>query len=231
LNPNPLISTQVGTLQAEHPAVAPDGSRRLVRVLDSRPVSAPDSIEEVRQQVNDDWRLLRAYETMNAELDGYFEVASAAGLDAMAEAMNAGLPEASPERIAVQRDVRLTSVPTQGMPPSVARPEILDEIFAVAGPLDPTIDHSGTPTQGRAFLVRHPALRVAVVGTIDRLEPLTIENYRFQAQSLEGESVNRELQAATDAQRPFTLDSLKARHGWTPRRAAPSPAAPQQPGS
>jgi hypothetical protein len=230
LNPNPLLAIQTGLLLAENPIVMPDGSRRIVRILDVRDVSPPDSLDEIRGTVVDDIRRLRAYERLTAELDGYALVAGQGGLEAMVEALEAGRDQDDPDRLVIAEDQRILTV---GGGQIVQDQEAVDRIFALADTLDPTVDPATIPEAQRTFAVKVPGRLEAFVGRIDRYRPLTTEVFRAAQGQLATIIATREVSGLGAIDNPFTLDRMKERHGWTPVgrnavSAASSPAPPQQ---
>lgn len=212
LNPNPNLPIQVGVLAAEHPIVAADGSLTFYRVLDARDVSAPDSIEEVREEVVENIKTLRAYERLSNELPGYLDVAKAGGLEAVAESLNAGLADDSEDRIPIQSDATLSTNP-QGVPAVFADRGVLDELFAFAETIDPTIEPETIPASDRTYALLSPRQLSAVVGLADRYVPLTIDDFRVLYGQARRVLTDVEIAEAEARDDPFTLERMIERHG------------------
>lgn len=225
LNPSPLLAIQTGLLLAEHPVVMPDGSLRIVRILDVRDVSPPDSLDEIRGEVINDIRRLSAYERMTAELDGYALVAGQGGLEAMVEALDAGRDLNDPDRLVIAEDQRILTV---GGGQLVQDQNAVDRIFALADTLDPTVDPATIPDAQRTFAVAVPGRLEAIVGRIERYRPLTTEVFRAAQGQLATIIATREVTALGAIDNPFTLERMKERHAWSPvgAKAAASPSAP-----
>lgn len=225
LNPNPNIPIQVGVLAAEHPVVSSDGSLTFYRVLDARGVSAPDSIEEVREQVVQNIKTLRAFDRLSAELPGFLDVAKAGGLAAVADSLNAGLADDDTNRVTIRDDVTLSTNP-QSVPPVFADRDVLDELFAFAETIDPTVEPETIPAADRSYALLAPRRLSAVVGIADRYVPLTEDDFRVlygQArQAITGVEI-AETEAADD---PFSLERMIERHGWNAVGESDSAAAP-----
>ncbi len=215
LNPNPNLPIQVGILAAEHPIVASDGSLTFFRVLDARDVSAPDSIDEVREEVIANIKTLRAYERLKAELPGYLEVAKAGGLEAVAESLNAGLEEGDASRVTVQNDATISTNP-QSVPRVFADEEVLEELFAFAETIDPTREPESIPAAERTYALLSPRVLSAVVGTADRYVPLTVEDFRVLYGQARQVVTAFEIAETDTGDDPFTLERMIERHGWTP---------------
>ncbi|MEL7483141.1 MAG: hypothetical protein AAFN41_02185 [Planctomycetota bacterium] len=227
LNANPNLPIQVGVLAAEHPIVSSDGSLTYFRVLDARDVSAPDSIEEVRDDVVQNIKTLRAYERLSAELPDYLDVAKAGGPEAVADALNAGLTEDDESRVSVQNDATISTNP-QGVPPVFADEAVLDELFAFAETLDPTIEPETIPIEQRTYALLSPRRLSAVVGLADRYVPLTVDDFRVLYGQARQVVTTLEVANTEAGDDPFTLERMMERHGWTPlgRDAETSSEAP-----
>lgn len=226
LNPNPNIPIQVGVLAAEHPVRSSDGSLAFFRVLDARDVSAPDSIAEVREEVVANIKTLRAYEQLGNELAGYRDVAAAGGLQAVAEAINTGLLEGDTKRVSVVEDRSIGATP-QAAPAVLADQDVLDELFAFAETIDPTVEPESIPAEARTFAVLSPSRTSAVIGTIDRYIPLTQDDFRVLYSQARQAITSLEVSEADAIDDPFSLDRMIERHGWvSTERGSEEAAAP-----
>ncbi|MEM9661290.1 MAG: hypothetical protein AAF937_03160 [Planctomycetota bacterium] len=215
LNPNPNLPIQVGVLAAEHPITAADGSLTFYRVLDARDTSPPDSIEEVRDEVVENIKTLRAYDRLSTELPGYLDVAKSGGLEAVADAINASLADDSEDRVEVQSDVNISTNP-QGVPPVFASEDVLDELFRFAETIDPTVEPESIPEADRTYAVLSPRQRSAVVGLADRYVPLTVDDFRVLYGQARRVLTDVEIAEAEARDDPFSLKRMIERHRWTP---------------
>ncbi len=225
LNPNPNIPIQVGLLAAEHPVRGGDGSLTYFRVLDARDVSAPDTVDEVREQVVESIKTLRAYERLTNELPGYLDVAKSGGLQAVADALNAGLGEDDDTLVTVQTDTTLSTNP-QGVPAVFADQNVLDELFLFVETIDPTVEPETIPGEDRTYALLAPRRLSAVVGLVDRYVPLTEDDFRVLYGQARQAITGLEIAEAEAGDDPFSLERMIERHGWTPvGRGANRPAA------
>ncbi|MGP1272183.1 MAG: hypothetical protein ACTS22_02500 [Phycisphaerales bacterium] len=212
---DPNIPIQVGLLAAQFPLVQSDGTRHYFRVTDARGVSAPETLNEVREQVVTDLRRLRAFETLQSELESYAQVARAGGLEAVVDAMNAGIPEDdAARRVTLGEGLRLGTRPQAGTPRAFLDPEVLDQLFAATERLDPTVDLETVPLDERVFTAVSNRTLSGVVGVVDQLIPLTTEDFRLAYQQIAGAVVQQELQELGATDDPFSFERLQDRHKW-----------------
>ena len=221
LNPNPNVPVQVGLLASEFPLVGNDGTRYFFRVLDARKESAPETLDEVRDEVVADMKRIEAYDRVVGELGGYTEVAINAGLEEVVESVNAGLPAESdatvgetPERVSIREGVTLISRVGQATPPVFRDENVLDAAFAVAKPLDPTKRIEDIALPERTFAVPAPKSLAVVVGRISGLEPLTREDFAMGYNQYSSIITQLEVNELESVENPFTFENLKKRHNW-----------------
>ena len=212
---NQNIPIQVGLLAAQFPLVESNGTRRYFRVLDARGVSAPETLDEVRERVVTDLKRLRAYELLRAELESYIAVAKAGGLEAVAEAMNAGIPETdTTRRVTITEGTELGTRPQQGVARVLQDQAVLDAIFAGSSALDPTADPESIPLDERIFTATSDRTLTAVVGRYDRLTPLTLEDFRLAYQQVFNAAIQNEVAELGVQDDPFSFERLQERHRW-----------------
>lgn len=217
LNPNPNLPLQVGLLASEHPLTGRgDGNRYFFRVLDARNASAPESVDEVREDVVRDLKRLEAYQRVVAELGGYTEVAINAGLDEVVSAVNAGLSEESTERVLVLPAV-LRSRVGQGTPSIFTDEDVLGAALDVSRPLDPTRKIEDIPLPDRTFAAPAPKSLAVVVGRVAELLPLTREDFATNYNEISSVLTQLEITDHSQVDNPFTYERLKQRHAWTPK--------------
>ncbi len=229
LNPNPNVPVQAGLLASEFPTQGEDGTRYFFRVLDARKVSAPETLGEVRDEVVQDLKRIEAYERVVSELGSYTEVAINAGLEQVVEAVNAGLPSEdeatvgeTPDRVSITEGATILNRIGQATPPVFRDEDVLEAVFAVSRPLDPTKKIEDVALPERTFATPAPKSLAVVVGRIAGLEPLTREDFASGYAQLSSIITQLEVNELESNDNPFTYERLKARHNWVdkdPRRS------------
>lgn len=232
LQENPQIPVQIGLLASEYPTTGNDGTKYFFRVLDARTESAPETLDEVREDVVRDLKRIEAYGRVVNELGAYTEVAINAGLEEVVEAVNAGLPEDSedPEsvsnRVSITEGVTLRSRVGQATPPIFRDEDVLGAVTTVAKPLDPTRKIEDIPLPERTFAAPAPKSLAVVVGRVSGLMPLTKEDFATGYGQIASLLTQLEVSDLEDApEDPFSFENLKKRHGWVnrdPRRQSSS---------
>jgi len=221
LNPNPNVPVQAGLLASEFPTQGEDGTRYFFRVLDARKVSAPETLDEVRDEVVQDLKRIEAYERVVSELGSYTEVAINAGLEQVVEAVNAGLPSEdeatvgeTPDRVSITEGATILNRIGQATPPVFRDENVLETVFAVSRPLDPTKKIDDVALPERTFATPAPKSLAVVVGRIAGLEPLTREDFASGYAQLSSIITQLEVNELESNDNPFTYERLKARHNW-----------------
>lgn len=221
LNPNLNLPIQTGVLASAYPFTGPDGSRYFFRVLDSRDVSPPESVDEVREEIVTDIKRIAAYEELLSELPNYAEVAASAGLEAVQEAVNAGLPEPdeegaedAPARVQVRESVTLRSRVGQTTPAVFRDEDVLKAAYDVSRPLDPTRDIESVPLAERTFHAPAPKSLAVVVGHVDGLAPLTAESFASSYDQLKSMLTQLEVIEIEERAYPFSYENLLNRHNF-----------------
>jgi hypothetical protein len=234
LNPNPNFPIQVGLLASEFPLDGFDGSKHFFRVLDSRQISPPESVEEVREQVVTDLKRIEAYEQLVAELPGYAEVAVNAGLEEVANAVNAGLPESgeatdenTPSRVEIANGATIRSRIAQSTPFVFRDEDVLAVAFDATRPLDPTVKIEDMPLPAKTFHAAAPKALSVVVGRVSKLLPLTAEDFAVSYDQLKSSLMQLEASEIDTFEYPYTYENLKKRHNFidlTSRQSSENPA-------
>lgn len=197
-------------------------NRYYFTVLEARKASAPESIDEVRDQVVKNTRLLLAYEKLKADAGRYKDLAVSDGLEAVARLFDVPAPAAEPGKepppatppLTVRKGVGVSRDRVSPQDQVLDRPEFREAIRAIGAGLDPLQPAESTPASQRTVTVplpQHTSLAVAVI--IGR-KPLTEETYRRVAgRQMEGLSME-ELRAAAgenSALAPFSYKALAER--------------------
>ncbi|MEM8757756.1 MAG: hypothetical protein AAGF47_08235 [Planctomycetota bacterium] len=208
---------QTGVLAANFPLIDAAGNRRFFRVLDARDTSPPDSLDEVRDQVVENIRRLEAFDTLLSELEQFALVAEAGGLEAVVDAMNAGLPEGDDSRVEIAESLVISTDASAANPPALRDPAAIETVLAAADRLDPTAETEALPLETRVFTATSPLTLNGVVGVIDTVRPLTVEQFRLAEPQIAASILAREQSELGVDDRPFSLARLIARHGWQAR--------------
>lgn len=168
------LRTQVGV--ASKPLRGFDGNLYVFRLNQAETEHAPDGLDEVREQVVADAKLIAAYEQLVAESDSWKTMAVAEGLDAVADAAGVSAQDLSPFQ-------KVSG--TAGDPPLVPGVGVsrafVDAAFALVEAIDdPQADVAAMPLEQRVAVTPvpdaedGPALAVYV---LDDFEPLTRSGY------------------------------------------------------
>ena len=211
------LGLQQGITPVHMPAATPDGNLIYYTVLETRPQSAPDSIDEIRERVVEDLKALLAYEALREEQESYRSLAIAEGLEAAAGrfAEAAGEGEGGEvEPPPVTGEVRFTTQGAlqDGAPINELSHEVvLEAVLDAAEELDPSAPPGELPPE--VTLVAAPVdleLGVALVRVL-AVRPITREAVRSDAVALTRFVLDRELAEAGIGEHPFGLDSLRKR--------------------
>lgn len=221
LNPNPNFPIQVGLLASEFPLDGFDGSKHFFRVLDSRQISPPDSVDEVREQVVNDLKRIEAYQQLVAELPGYAEVAVNAGIEEVANAVNAGLPEPgeetdtdTPSRVEIAEGATIRSRVAQSTPVVFRDEDVLKIAFDTSRKLDPTVKLEDVPLPDKTFHAAAPKSLSVVVGRVSKLLPLTAEDFAVSYDQLKSSLMQLEASDVENFEYPYTYENLIKRHNY-----------------
>jgi len=189
-------------------SAAPEGDLFFFRVLDARESAPPETLEEVRSDVAQDWRALWAFERL-AERASEIKAQAIEDFGGAAEEYRA---LRSQQEISVRRTGMLSAdrqpvdarVNTQ-----VARDAILDRSAA----LDPTVPIETIPLAARTFVIPLPdSLHIALV-RVKALKPIALEIYRREDSLIATAAArNRDLAAAGGP--PFSFEKLAERMNY-----------------
>ncbi|GAB5496116.1 MAG: hypothetical protein Phyf2KO_11960 [Phycisphaerales bacterium] len=221
LNANPGFPIQENLLASQFPFKGRDGNTYFFRVLDSRDISPPDSIEEVREQAVRDMKRLRAYEQLLTELPNYTEVAVNAGLEAVADAVNAGLPEPgeetdenTPPRVNIREGAVIRSRVGQSTPSVFRDEDVLTVAFETSRKLDPTVKIEDVALPDRTYSSEAPKSLAVVVGRISGLQPLTAESFATSYDQVKSTLTQLEVVDLELREFPYSYENLKKRHNF-----------------
>ena len=208
------IAVQSGV--AFPPTFAPDGDLYLARVIATDPSRPPADLDEVRAAVRADVEAMLRYEVLAERLPEIERVARTDGLRSVAGAYGVPVEFAADIReanlqILLQYGIELSSsIPGLGTDAG-AIAEIVDRAMS----LDPTRPVSEQPVDERIFAVALPDRLAVLVVSIDKLMPLTEEQWTGLAanQGPLQAAIAQDL-AAFDPGSIFGFEALKARHAF-----------------
>jgi len=176
---NPLLPRrlQVGLVGA--PMIGIDYTRYLFRLTDAQPTRLPGSLNEVRDRVTQDARLLSAYKKLLADKDNWLSQAVADGLEAVAERIDTTVVPLPPtsRRVALPNGL-LVVPPLPGVGQSEA---FIEAYFQTANKAQDQGDVSQAPADATTGVVGLDALLSLAVYRVDSYEPLTREQFAENA--------------------------------------------------
>lgn len=184
----------------------PAGNQYYFTILDARPESPPASVDEIRDQLVQDYRRLEAFKILQREADIYRQRVLNEGLDSLAAAVEPAEGAPPPQ---VRRGVSVTRTNNVFGDPALNEESVKEAIVSAAEKLDPTVDASTIDADQRTLAVPAPKTLGLVVAQIQAFRPMTIESYRLMDRSLvqqmEAES------AMTSDDDPFSVEKLAKR--------------------
>ncbi len=183
------------------------------RILGARDQSPPDSIDEVRERVVDDYKTMQAYETMLDFADDNRVSAVERGLDFLADTGTTTDPDLRPVRLTGNINVRQDFATIGTSPRGAISARELDEdgrkaILEVASQLDPTIPAADQDLDMRTLALPNRKERGVAIVRIDAFIPATRREFLSVAGSVGGQIRVREYRAAIETSDPFSLESL-----------------------
>jgi hypothetical protein len=243
------VPLQVGVPLTETYFTGPGGSRTYVTVLGARGESEPESIEEVRESATEDYKNLKAYESLVARMPEWKSLAVSGSLEAVRDAVfppppepPGGGPMPPDERPGISLHARVTRERVFQGEGDARSFQLADTeavrtaIMTAADTLDPLADPATLPVERATVASGSPQRLAVVIGRITGLAPLTREEIRMAGMGLVANLQRDELaEALRGGSNPFSLERLKQRHGYTEeagrrRSSEPEPAEPVAPG-
>ena len=222
-----LIPIQVNLPVAE--SYFTDGRNRFyVCVLDVKGESAPDSIDERREQIVKDYKKIQAFEQLKSRADELRAKAVEGGLDAVVAAFPAAeapKPEVKPgepplppptdakyKPLTPTRDVTVTR--EGAVDSNLTVEDVNKPVLAAAAKIDPLTPRDKVPADVATLsipITKHLGLAVIRVIAPD---PVTKEKFRQYDRAVVQTSQGKEL-SEIKVEDPFSLPSLLARHKYT----------------
>ena len=184
LVPTTAVNVQVG-VPVEEPTRTFEGSQFYFTVLDTRPESAPRSVDEVREKLVMDWKKIEAYKLLvQQDVEALRQKALAEGIGSLDET-RATPPEPGkplpPPRL---KSGRVTRTFLSSQDPEVNTDTFRLAVVEAAEKLDPMMSADDFPNEQRILVVPMPQTLGLAVVRIRSLVPLTVEDFRGQQNRL-----------------------------------------------
>lgn len=201
----------------DSPVIDEDNNRYYVTILDARPSEPPASLDEVRAAVERDLRSKSAFEEAEREARAQVVLASAAGLQSIADLFNTRAPQAEPLQVTTGVEVSRAGQLSSELDSEAFR----EAVLSAAALLDPTVPTDTIDPGQRTLVVAVPeTLSVAVV-QITKVQPVTLEDFRLaaqrQLQSLGEEEFVRAARGLATQPQPFSREALAKRLSYRER--------------
>ncbi len=188
------------------------GDRFYFTMLAFKPEGPADSLDDVRERAEKDWRSLQAYARLVAQGDALKALAVSDSLEGVGKLAYAADPKATPptpkRRASVTRE-------TGGFfsDQDLSAKPVVDAVLAQADALDPLAEVKPDTLAQRTLAIPLPATRRVVIAQILQARPLTIESMRRVNRRVMDQLRSSEYEAAfaTRPESPFGFEPLKAR--------------------
>ena len=194
----------------------PEGDLVIARVTEADPSHAPTDLETVRDQVKTDLAAVVRYETILERLPRIEALARTEGVRAVANEYGVPVEYAADIREAnleflIQYGLEISSqIPVLG-----SDPEAISAVVDQAMKLDPTSPLTNQPMESRVFAVPLPDRLAVLLVAIERINPLTLEDWNRLSSNLGPlqAAFSRDL-AQFDPTEVFGIDALSDRHDF-----------------
>lgn len=221
INPETDIPVQTRLPAIDLPARDEAGNEYIFTVLDARPESPADSVDDVRGTAASDYLAIQGFRRLETELSAIERIAREEGL-----ASTTSLFEDIPARdgLPLSPLTVLTGRVSESFAPDVLSDEgVKAEILKRARALDPTRLTSDLPVTETVFALAAAKSRAVVVVRITRVQPATIERFRSTAPNQAQSLAIRDLSEAVKGQPyPFDVEPLRQRLGVVRKDGAAS---------
>lgn len=187
------------------PMTTSAGNLVYFRVLDARPQSPPDSLDEVRNQIAHDLKRLAEYERIVGNSSEILETAAEIGVE---EATNPYGVNIIYPGVTVTKDVFTRT--TRATEEDVAR--LRNAVLERAAAMDPTIPLSETPLIERLLIVPLPSALIVPLMEITQIAPLSEERFQNVANQV---LLNQRTALRRDYEWPFSMERMFERHNVT----------------
>lgn len=224
------VAVQVGLPIIDPVAQGADGTRFYITVIDARPESAPDGIDEIRDQLVRDVNSLRAFREHTDRLSEYHAAAVEGGLPAVVALFS---PETGESPVQVRENIFVLK---DGLVPAtwMARPDpraddeaFRDAVVNAAADLDPMAEPDSLAGELAYVAVPLPSSRSVAMARVRAKVPPTLEEYRrFEAGLVARETFEMVQDAQTEGH-PLRFDRLAERLKYVELGAGEREAEPE----
>ena len=197
------------------------GDLFIARIIDTDPSHPPADIAEVREEVKKDLDAIFRFESLNEQMPEIMKTARTDGLRTVANAFDVPVEFASNIREADLNLLVQYGVTISGSIPGVGtNTDAITKIVEKASKLDPKTPITEQPIEDRIFSVALPDILKVIIVKVDRLSPLTSEQWTSLTSAGPGlqQAVAQDL-APSDPAKLFDFDALKTRHIFEPSRS------------
>lgn len=209
----PLASLRLQTKLPSQPLTTFEGDRYLFRLIEAQPARDPQSLDEVREQVERDARRLAAYEKLLAERDRWVAEAAVKGIEALQLELNAQVlrPEPFPKRIDGILGVMTPNIPEIGSDTA-----FVDAVFELAERVMQAGGIGAVEPSARLGAVALDSKQQLLIVRLVEYSPMTRSNLNM-AMSDPGVStaIMQAVTEGTNGKSPMSREALIARTGYT----------------
>lgn len=211
---------QVGLPYITAPTVDGAETHYYFAVTGARVKGPAESLDEVRQKVEKDVRLLKAFDRLAADAPAHQALAVAEGLDAVAKQFDS--PGAA--ALTPAKNVKIGRNGAQPSSPARTDKAFVDAVFGVADAIDPLLPPTPENAVQRTVAVPLPKVQTLAVVQITQVRPLTVEQLRtvnegmllgLHQQEMEDLKIERD--------NPYSYTALRARWAFKPVKEDESP--------
>jgi hypothetical protein len=207
LNPENPYDVRVGEVIG--PLRSAAGSTIYARVIGVRPAGPPETLENVRDQVVEDYRLQQAWDTLTRRAERFPQQIAARGLPTVVSTEGgeivAGL-RATPERL----EPPVTREIDQQVFNQLNEPAFAGAVHDQAQSIEPIGDVTALPIDQRIVLTELEDKAAIAIGVIIAVDPISQTNFRLAAEAtlfeLQSQRINQMM-----ANDPFSFDAMKRR--------------------
>jgi hypothetical protein len=201
------------------------GNRYYFTVLAIRQESAPDSMEEDREDILRDYRTLRAYEALTPRVAELRSLAVGGGLDSVIAAFppvppvpgGEGSTDPKHKALEIVREATVRSEFAGNSDPILNEKEVITTVLDAAARIDPLLPPEKIPADAATVATSVPKRLGVLVAKITALVPVTVEQFRQLEQQIIQQAQVLELRGETPdpSQNPFSFENLLKRHTYT----------------
>ena len=197
------------------------GNLFIARIIDADPSHAPTDLAQARDEVKSDLDAIFRFDSLSEQIPAILEKARSEGLRTVAQEFDVPVEFASNIREADLNLLVQYGVTISGSVPGVGTDtEAIAKIVEKASKLDPTKPIAEQPIENRIFAVSLPDILKILIVKVDRLNPMTLEQWTQLTSIGPGlqQAVAQDL-APSDPAELFGFDALKTRHTFEPARS------------